>query len=78
MLEPPRRGGSNEYLQSMFEAKIRKIGIPQFCYIKVGFKGVYMSRTCFPDVYWWWHAQNMIFVYKFLSMSFLIYVCDRS
>ena len=32
-----------------FEAKIRKIGIPQFCYIKVGFKGVYISRTCFPD-----------------------------
>ena len=27
-LEPPRRGGSNEYPQSMFLAKIRKIGIP--------------------------------------------------
>ena len=27
-LEPPHRGGSNEYPQSMFEAKIRKIGIP--------------------------------------------------
>ena len=24
-LEPPRRGGSNEYPQSMFRAKIRKI-----------------------------------------------------
>ena len=24
-LEPPRRGGSNEYQQSMFRAKIRKI-----------------------------------------------------
>ena len=24
-LEPPRRGGSNEYLQSMFWAEIRKI-----------------------------------------------------
>ena len=21
----------------------------QFCYIKVGFKGVYLSRTCFPN-----------------------------
>ena len=20
-----------------------------FCYIKVGFKGVYITRTCFPD-----------------------------
>ena len=27
-LEPPRRGGSNEYTQSMFWNKIRKIGIP--------------------------------------------------
>ena len=27
-LEPPRRGGSNEYPQSMFRVKIRKIGIP--------------------------------------------------
>ena len=23
--------------------------IPQFYYIKVGFKGVYITRTCFPD-----------------------------
>ena len=27
-LELPRRGGSNEYPQSMFWSKIRKIGIP--------------------------------------------------
>ena len=27
-LEPPRRGGSKEYPQSMFWSKIRKIGIP--------------------------------------------------
>ena len=24
--------------------------IPQFYYIEVGFKGVYISRTCFPDI----------------------------
>ena len=24
--------------------------IPQFFYIKAGFKGVYITRTCFPDV----------------------------
>ena len=51
-LEPPRRGGSNEYPQSMFWSKIRKIGIPcipQFYYIKVGFEGVYFARTCFAD-----------------------------
>ena len=37
-----------------FGEKIRRIGIPlhtQFCYIKVGFTGVYIARTCFPDVY---------------------------
>ena len=28
MLEPPRRGGSNEYPQSMFWSEIRKISIP--------------------------------------------------
>ena len=31
-----------------FGAKLRKIYTP-LCYIKVGFKGVYISRTCFPD-----------------------------
>ena len=43
-LEPPRRGGSNKYTQSVFWAEIRKIMYtpckPQFYYIKVGFKGV--------------------------------------
>ena len=43
-LEPPCRGGSNEYTQSMFWAEIRKIMYTpcklQFYYIKVGFKGV--------------------------------------
>ena len=44
LLEPPRRGGSNEYLQSMFLSRNKKNNIypckPQFYYIKVGFKGV--------------------------------------
>ena len=31
-------------------SKVRKIGIPQFDYIKVGFKGVYIAWTCYPDV----------------------------
>ena len=44
-LEPPRRGGSNEYPQSMFLSRIYKKNNvypckPQFYYIKVGFKGV--------------------------------------
>ena len=43
-LEPPRRGGSNEYQQSMFLSRDKKTSVypckPQFYYIKVGFKGV--------------------------------------
>ena len=43
-LEPPRRGGSNGYPQSMFLNRNKKNNAypckPQFYYIKVGFKGV--------------------------------------
>ena len=43
-LESPRRGGSNEYPQSMLLSKNKKNNVypskPQFYYIKVGFKGV--------------------------------------
>ena len=43
-LEPPRRGGSNEYSQSMFLSRNKKNNVylckPQFYYVKVGFKGV--------------------------------------
>ena len=41
-LEPPRRGGSNEYPQSMFLSKNNNVYLckPQFYYIKVGYKGV--------------------------------------
>ena len=43
-LEPPRRGGSNEYPQSMFLIRNKKNNVypckSQFYYIKVGFKGV--------------------------------------
>ena len=42
--EPPRRGGSNEYPQSMFLSRNKKNNVypckPQFYYIKLGFKGV--------------------------------------
>ena len=52
-LEPPCRGGSNEYPQSMFWSKNKKNrytpAYPSFTYIKVGFKGVFIARTCFPD-----------------------------
>ena len=43
-LEPPRRGGSKEYPQSMFLSRNKKNNVypfkPQFYYIKVRFKGV--------------------------------------
>ena len=43
-LEPPRRGGSNEYPQSMFLSRNKTNNVypckPQFYYIKVGFKGI--------------------------------------
>ena len=43
-LEPPGRGGSNEYPQSMFLSRNKKNNVypckPQFYYIKVGFKWV--------------------------------------
>ena len=43
-LEPPCRGGSNEYSQSMYLSRNKKNSVysckPQFYYIKVGFKEV--------------------------------------
>ena len=43
-LEPPWRGGSNEYPQSMLLSRNKKNNVypckPQFYYTKVGFKGV--------------------------------------
>ena len=57
-LEPPRRGGSNEYPQSMFEYPQSMFWnkytlhtpVLLYIYIKVGFKGVYITWTWFRDV----------------------------
>ena len=53
-LEPPRRGGSNEYPQNMFLSRNKKNNVypckPQFYYIKVGFKGVKIIQACLRDV----------------------------
>ena len=42
-LEPPWRGGSNDYSKSMFSSKNKKNNVypskPQFYCVKVGFKG---------------------------------------
>ena len=52
-LEPPRRGGSNEYPQSMFCAEIRKISefLPEnFQFLVVKFS-VYLNRRVFVMSY---------------------------
>ena len=50
-LKPPRRGGSNEYPQSMFLRRNKKNNVypgkPQFYYIKVEFKGSKLYRYVF-------------------------------
>ena len=51
LLEPPWRGGPNEYQQSMFLSRNKKLNVhpckPQFYCIKVGFKGVKTIKACF-------------------------------
>ena len=53
-LAPPQWGSSNEYPWSMFKSKNKKKHAypckPQFYYIKVGCKGVYITGTCLHDV----------------------------
>ena len=52
-LGPPRRGGSNEFPQSMFLSRNKKNNVypykPKFYYIKVGFKEVKIIQACFRD-----------------------------
>ena len=52
-LEPPRRGGSNEYPQSMILSRNKKNNVcpckPQFYCKIVGVKGVKITKTCFRD-----------------------------
>ena len=52
-LEPPRRGGSNGYPQSMFLSRNKKNNEdpckPKFYHIKVGFKGIKIIQVCFRD-----------------------------
>ena len=62
-LEPPRRGGSNGYPQSMFLSRNKKNNVypckPQFYYIKVGFKG----GQNYIGMFSWWiikqHHENI-------------------
>ena len=53
-LESPRRGGSNEYLQSMFLSRNKNNNVhpykAQFLLYKVGFKEVEIIEAGFRDV----------------------------
>ena len=53
LLEPPRRGGSNEYPQSMFLSRNKNNNVyhckPQFYKLKVRFKRIKIIKTCFRD-----------------------------
>ena len=56
-LELLRRGGYNEYPQSVFWSKNKKNryspAYPSFSYIQVGCEGLHIARTCFPDEQKW-------------------------
>ena len=64
-LEPPHRGGSNEYPQSMFLSRNKKNNVypckPQFYYIKVGFKGAKIIWVCFRDDKLFLLKENVVF-----------------
>ena len=51
LLEPPQRGGSNEYPQSIFLNRNKKINVypckPQFYCIKLGFKWLKLYMSVF-------------------------------
>ena len=55
--EPPRRGGSHEYPQSMFLSRNKKTNVycckPHFYYIKMGFKGVKIIYAWFRVFYYY-------------------------
>ena len=56
-----------------FGAKIRTCK-PQFYYIKVGFKGVHIARTCYPDEYTYLFLNFAENTLKLLSSDYLTIV----
>ena len=91
-LEPPPRGGSNEYPQSMFLSTNKKNNVypckPQFYHIKVGFKGVKIIQVCscdgcdncFKSCFSLWTdlvKQNLLFLWDFACIRSLLSVTCR-
>ena len=62
-LDPPLRGGSNEYPQSMFLCRYKKNNVypckSQFYYIQVGFKGVKITWRVFVMSYTWIYSSDL-------------------
>ena len=65
-LESPRRGGSNEYPQSMFLSVNKNNNIypskPKFYYLKVGFKGVRIYIGMFSKCFALHHNADYVFI----------------
>ena len=76
-LDPPRRGGSNEYPQSMFLNRNKKNNVypckPQFYYIKVGFKGSKLYRYVFVMVCFSRFRFSVSFAFNFFLSFFSIF-----
>ena len=69
LLEPPRRGGSNEYPQYMFLSKNKKNNV---YYIKMGFR----SQN-YIGMFSWWLAENQSSVSSLKEdgiIEFIIYM----
>ena len=70
-LEPPRRGGSNEYPQSMFLSRNKKNNVypckPQFYYIKWGWR-----VENYIGMFSWWIRINR--AYQAIGVRILLYL----
>ena len=77
-LEPPRRGGSNEYPQSKFLSRNKKINVypckPQFYYIKVGFKGVKLYRHVVKMKCEWLSLKTIGLIIKCFDITVIFFV----
>ena len=75
LLEPPRRGGSNKYPQSMLLIRNKKNNVypckPQFYCIKVGYEGVKSILVCFRDEYR--NFKDMMLIFRSLYARKYLY-----
>ena len=80
LLEPPRRGGSTEYPQSIFWSRNKKTKVhpckPQFYCIKVGLKGIKTIYACFRDdsnnIIPRFHERSSIRIHILFPLNFFV------